>query len=179
MSRITLITYFDEKQLDIISKFLKNINFKMCKVPYGINDNKRYEIDNLPYHFTIFATDKINQDKLLNITKNIKMDKIKLKVNKVTIGNLKNDSFILYFGIEDNYFMKNLQRNFYEIIPEEKYNPDNFNFHMTLHIDKNFNIVNNLFEMIQLEFKPFYIEFNKLALYDYPGEMIETIELKK
>ena len=26
MSRITLITYFDEKQLDIIGNFLKNIN---------------------------------------------------------------------------------------------------------------------------------------------------------
>jgi hypothetical protein len=30
----------------------------MCKVPYEINDELRYEIDNLPYHFTIFATDK-------------------------------------------------------------------------------------------------------------------------
>lgn len=176
MSRITLITYFDEKQLDIISKFLENINLKMCKVPYGINDNKRYEIDNLPYHFTIFTTDKINQNKLLEIAKNTKMKKIKLKINKVKIGNIKNGSFILYFGIEDNCFMKNLQRNFYEVIPEEKYNPDNFNFHMTLHIDKSFNIVNNLFEMIQLKFKPFSIEFNKLTLYDYPGEIIETIE---
>ena len=107
MSRITLITYFDEKQLDIISKFLENINLKMCKVPYGINDNKRYEIDNLPYHFTIFATDKINQNKLLEIAKNTKMEKIKLKI------------------------------------------------------------------------KPFSIEFNKLALYDYPGEIIETIEFQK
>lgn len=176
MSRITLITYFDEKQLDIIGNFLKNINLKMCKVPYGINDNKRYEIDNLPYHFTIFATDKTNQDKILNIIKNTKIEKIKLKINKVTIGNLKNDSFILYFGIEDNCFMKDLQMNFYEIIPEEKYNPNKFNFHMTLHIDKNLNTVNNLFEIIQLEFKPFYIEFNKLALYDYPGKIIETIE---
>ena len=176
MSRITLITYFDEKQLDIIGNFLKNINLKMCKVPYGINDNKRYEIDNLPYHFTIFATDKTNQDKILNIIKNTKIEKIKLKINKVTIGNLKNDSFILYFGIEDNCFMKDLQMNFYEIIPEEKYNPNKFNFHITLHIDKNLNTVNNLFEIIQLEFKPFYIEFNKLALYDYPGKIIETIE---
>ena len=50
---------------------------------------------------------------------------------------------------------------------------------MTLHIDKSFNIVNNLFKMIQLKFKPFSIEFNKLALYDYPGEIIETIEFQK
>lgn len=33
----------------------------MCKVPYGIDDENRYEIDNLPFHFTIFATDKEKQ----------------------------------------------------------------------------------------------------------------------
>lgn len=37
----------------------------------------RNEIDNLPYHFTIFATDKQNESKLLNIASDIKMNKIK------------------------------------------------------------------------------------------------------
>ena len=64
MSRITLITYFDQKELNKIYKRIKNINFKICKVPYGIDDQKRYEIDNLPFHFTIFATNKENQLKL-------------------------------------------------------------------------------------------------------------------
>lgn len=36
MSRITLITYFDKKELNKINEYLKNIDFKMCKVPYGI-----------------------------------------------------------------------------------------------------------------------------------------------
>lgn len=55
MSRIILITKFKEKELN---NQLKNIHYHMCKVLYGINDELRNEIDNLPYHFTIFATDK-------------------------------------------------------------------------------------------------------------------------
>ena len=177
MSRITLITYFDEEQLKKIDKCIKDINFQMCKVPYGINDDKRYEIDNLPYHFTIFATNKENQKKLLNVANNIEINKIKLKINKVKIMNAKHNSTVLYLGIEDNNDIKKLQKNFYEVIPGENYNPENFTFHITLHIDKNEKVIYELLEKIQSRFKPFCIEFNKLALFDYPGEMIELIEL--
>lgn len=38
MSRITLITKFKEKELNKINNQLKNINYHMCKVPYGIDD---------------------------------------------------------------------------------------------------------------------------------------------
>ena len=76
MSRITLITNFKEKELEKINRQIMNIDYHMCKVPYGINDELRYELDNLPYHFTIFATDKQNERKLLNIASNIKMNKI-------------------------------------------------------------------------------------------------------
>lgn len=60
MSRITLISAFKENELYKIKKCLENVNFKTCKVPFGIDDNQRYELDNLPYHITIFATDKEN-----------------------------------------------------------------------------------------------------------------------
>lgn len=80
MSRITLITKFKENELNKINNQLKNINHHMCKVPYGINDELRNEIDNLPYHFTIFATDKQNESKLLNIASDIKMNKIKEEI---------------------------------------------------------------------------------------------------
>ena len=59
---------------------MDKIKENTCKVPYGIKDEKRYEIDNLPYHFTIFATNKENQDKILEIAESIKIDKIQLKV---------------------------------------------------------------------------------------------------
>ncbi len=59
--RITLITFIDQIETNKIEKLMKNINENTCKVPYGINDEKREEIDNLPYHFTIFATNKENR----------------------------------------------------------------------------------------------------------------------
>ena len=52
MSRITLITFSEQKELN---NLLKNINIEMCKVPYGIDDKNRFKIDNLPFHFTIFS----------------------------------------------------------------------------------------------------------------------------
>lgn len=177
MSRITLITYFEKEQLEKIDKCIENIDFKMCKVPYGINDDKRYGIDNLPYHFTIFATNKENQQELLNTAKNIKIDKIKLKINEVKIMNAKYNSMVLYLGIEENNEIKKLQKIFYEAIPGENYNPDNFTFHMTLHIDRDKQTIDKLSEKIRLNFKPFNLEFDKLALFDYPGEMIEIIEI--
>ena len=85
----------------------------------------------MPYHFTIFATDKQNESKLLNIASNIKMNKIKLKINGIRIMNGRNNSFVLYFPIEDNEDIKKLQRKFFLQIPGENYDPDKFTFHMT------------------------------------------------
>lgn len=177
MSRITLITYFNKKELNKIYKHIKNINFKFCKVPYGIDDQKRYEIDNLPFHFTIFATNKENQLKLLNILDTIKIRKIKLKVNEIKIMCGNKNSYVLYFGIEENIEIKNLQKMFYDSIQEEKYNPDNFRFHLTIHIDNNKELIYQLCEKIKQNFEPFYLEIDKLALYDYPGEMIKIISI--
>ena len=80
-------------------------------------------------------------------------------------------------GIEENNEIKKLQKIFYEAISGENYNPDNFTFHMTLHIDKDKQIIDKLLEKIKLNFKPFNLEFDKLVLFDYPGEMIEIIEI--
>lgn len=177
MSRITLITYFDKIELTKITNLIENIDFDMCKVPYGLDDSKRYEIDNLPYHFTIFATDKENEKKILSISKDLKIGKIKLKINSVKIMSTKNNSYILYLGIEQSNDIKKLQKIFYKEIPEEKYNPDKFNFHMTLHIDKNKEVIDELYNILNDNFKPFYIEFDKLTLFNYPGEMIKIIKL--
>lgn len=177
MSRITLITNFKEKELDKINNQLKNIDYHMCKVPYGINDELRNEIDNLPYHFTIFATDKQNESKLLNIASGIKMNKIKLKINDIRIMSGRNNSYVLYFSIEENEDIKELQRKFFLQIPGEHYDPDKFTFHMTLHIDKDEKIVNKLKQQIEVNFNPFELEFDELVLYNYPGDMIKEINI--
>ena len=48
---------------------------------------------------------------------------------------------------------------------------------MTLHIDKDYNKILDLQKTLKENFKPFFLEFNTLALYDYPGDMIKKINL--
>lgn len=177
--RITLISFMEKNESSKVEQLISKIDQKTCKVPYGINDEKRYEIDNLPYHFTIFATDKENQNKMLEIAEKINVDKIQLKVNDIKIMNARYDSYCLYLSIEENQQIKELQRIFYLEFPKEKYNPDDFVFHMTLHIDKDHNRVLELQNKLKQNFKPFYLKFNTLALYDYPGEMIKEIDINK
>ena len=78
--RITLISFIDQNETRKIENLMNMTTENTCKVPYGINDEKRYEIDNLPYHFTIFATNKENQDEILKIAESINIEKIQLKV---------------------------------------------------------------------------------------------------
>ncbi len=177
--RITLISFIDQNETRKIENLMNMTTENTCKVPYGINDEKRYKIDNLPYHFTIFATNKENQDKILEIAESINIDKIQLKVNDIKIMSAKYDSYCLYLSIEENKSIKELQKTFYEEFPKEKYNPDNFIFHMTLHIDKDYNRIINLQKTLKENFKPFFLEFNTVALFDYPGEMIKKINLNK
>lgn len=177
--RITLISLMERNEISKVEQLMSNIKENTCKVPYGINDEKRYEIDNLPYHFTIFATNKENQDKLLEIAESINIDKIRLKVNDIKIMNALYDSYCLYLSIEENQQIKELQRTFYKEFPKEKYNPDNFVFHMTLHIDKDYNKILKMQDILKQNFTPFSLEFNILALFDYPGEMIKKITLNK
>ena len=177
--RITLISFIEKNEISKVEQLMSNVTENTCKVPYGINDEKRYEIDNLPYHFTIFATNKENQDKMLEIAENITIDKIRLKVNDIKIMNTKYNSYCLYLSIEANQQIKDLQRIFYKEFPKEKYNPDDFTFHMTLHIDNDYNKILKMQNTLKQNFEPFFLNFNILALFDYPGDMIKKINLKK
>lgn len=176
--RITLISLIEKNEINKVEQLINTISETTCKVPYGINDEQRYEIDNLPYHFTIFATNKENQERLLEVVEKITINKIQLKVDDIKIMNANYNSYCLYLSIEENQKIKELQRIFYKEFPKEKYyNPDDFTFHMTLHIDNNYNKILKMQNMLKQNFKPFSLGFNALALFDYPGEMIKKIKL--
>lgn len=178
-NRITLISLIEKNSINKVESLMNKLEEETCKVPYGINDEKRYEIDNLPYHFTIFATNKENQDRILKIAKKLKMSKIQLKVNDVKIMNARCNSYCLYLAIEESEQMKEMQKEFYQEFPQEQYNPEKFTFHMTLHIGKNKQKILEMQNKLKDNFKPFLLEFNTIALFDYPGEMIEVINFNK
>lgn len=166
--RITLITFMEQNEINKIENLMSVVKENTCKVPYGINDKNRYEIDNLPYHFTIFATKKENQDKILEIGEKVNIDKIQLKVNDIKIMDARDNSYCLYLSIEENKKIKELQRIFHNEFPKEPYNPDNFIFHVTLHIDKDYSKILELKNILKQNFNPFFLRFNMMALFNYP-----------
>lgn len=191
--KITLITYFNENEQNKIKVIMSKIKEKTCKVPYFLDDDvKRYSVDIMPYHFTIFGTDKENQEKVLNVLKKNKINKIKVKIDKLKlIQSVKSGAFILYFGIEKNQDLIELQRLFFKEIPEERgyvggsfyigdsekeYDSSNYVFHMTLHVTRNENEAKEIYKIINENFTPFYMEFNRVALYDdRGGDLIKII----
>ena len=48
---------------------------------------------------------------------------------------------------------------------------------MTLHIDKDYDKILRMQNILKQNFKPFFLEFDMLALFDYPGEMIRKIKM--
>lgn len=184
--KITLITYFNEDEQNKIKDIMSKIKEKTCKVPYFLDDDaKRYSVDIMPYHFTIFGTDKENQAKVLDVLEKTKLNNIKVKIDKLKlIQSVKSGAYILYFGIEKNQELIELQRMFFKEIPEERgyvggsfytgnpekeYDSSNYVFHMTLHVTRDENKAKEMYNSINENFQPFYMEFNRVALYDDRG----------
>ena len=175
--RITLISNLKQLELEKIDNLLIDSDVNMCKFSYGINDDMRELLDTLPYHFTIFGTDKDNQEEFIKLIETIKMGKFIVKVSSVEIMPGNDDSYVLYLGIENNEKLKELQRTIRTKFPSKYYNPDNFKFHITIDIDKDYQKIKKLQSEILKMFEPFDIEIDELALYDYPGSEIRKFNL--
>lgn len=102
--RITLVSLFDNNNLAKIEYYTKQINEKLCKVPFGKNVNNREEVDTLPYHFTLSAWDISDEENVINELSKITFSKLKLLVNNVKIMNGKENSHVLYLVLK---IMKN------------------------------------------------------------------------
>lgn len=88
--------------------------------------------------------------------------------------NGKENSYVLYFNIEENEKLKLLQEQIYRVLPSERYNPENFDFHITIHIDKDYNKIISMKEQITQDFKPFELEIDTFRLYEiYPAKLVK------
>ncbi len=172
-NRITLISTLDNN-LEKINFYVEKLNEKLCKVPFGKNVNNREMVDTLPYHFTLFAWDIKDKEKVINALSQIEFSKLKINVKNVEIMHGKENSYVLYFDIEYNEKLKSLQEQLYQILPSERYNPENFNFHITIHIDKDYNKILSIKEQILKDFKPFELEVDTFRLYEiYPAKLVK------
>lgn len=175
--RITFISNFNDINLKKIEYYTKEIDYKLCKVPFGKNVDNRDEADTLPYHFTLSAWDISYEDEITNELSKIEYPKLKIFINGIEIMDGKENSYVLYFSIEKNEELKLLQQKIYDILPSEKYNPDNFNFHITIHIDKDYNKIISIKEKLLEKFVPFELEVNTFGLYEiYPAKLVKQFK---
>ena len=84
----------------------------------------------------------------------------------------KNGSYILYLNAVVDEKIKSYQENIYNILPVEKYEPKRINFHITIHVDKDYEKIKRIKEKIK--FNPFNVKIENVGLYRiYPAELIE------
>ena len=172
--RITLVSIFDNINMKKIEYYTKQINESLCKVPFGKNVANRIEADTLPYHFTLSAWNIEDEEKIKNVLSQIEFSKLKIYINNVEIMHGKENSYVLYFNIEENEKLKLLQKQIYQHLPSKKYNPENSKFHITIHIDKDYNKIIAMQEKILQDFKPFELEVSIFRLYEiYPAILVK------
>lgn len=175
--RITFVSIFDNNNLAKIEFYIKKLNEKLCKVPYGKGVDNREEVDTLPYHFTLSAWDISDEENVIDKLSKIDFFKLSLLINDVKIMSGKENSYVLYFSIEENEKLKLLQQRIYKFLPSEKYNPNTFNFHITIHIDKDYNKIISMKEKILESFIPFELEVDTFGLYEiYPAKLVRSFK---
>lgn len=174
--RITFISYFNDSNLEKIKSYTKQLNDKLCKVPYGVNVDSREKADTLPYHFTLSAWDIFCEEKVIDELSKIEYPKLKILINDIEIMNGKENSYVLCFNIEKSEELKLLHSKIYQVLPSEKYNPDIFNFHITIHIDKDYKKIMTMKEKLLENFTPFELEIDSFGLYEiYPAKLVKKV----
>lgn len=175
--RYTCIALFDEKSLEDIHNILSKLKtYKLCKVPYlkqPYTLNDRQEADTLPYHFTLSYWDENNKEEAIKIFNTIRMKRIEILVEGVKIKQGNEDSFNMYFSFTPNNDLKEIQSQIYSKTKNEKFNPDIYLPHISIHSDKDYNKLIEMRDVIMENFKPFRISFDKLGLFEiYPAKRI-------
>lgn len=175
--RITFISMFDNNNLEKIKYYTKQLKEKLCKVPFGKNIDNRVGTDTLPYHFTLSAWDISYKEKVITKLLKIEYPKLKILINDVGIMKGKENSYVLYFSIEENEKLKLLQQRIYEVLPSEKYNPNNFKSHITIHIDKDYTKIITMKNKLLENFTPFELEVDVFGLYEiYPAKLVKQFK---
>ena len=176
--RITFISTFDDKNMEKIESCTKKIKEKLCKVPFGKNVDNRIEMDTLPYHFTLSAWDIEDEKNVKKALSQMEFPKLKISINNVEIMKGKENSYVLYFNIKENEKLKLFQKKLYQILPSERYNPENYHFHITIDIDKDYKKILSIKEKILQNFKPFELEVAAFRLYEiYPAKLIKQFNI--
>ncbi len=88
--------------------------------------------------------------------------------------NGRENSYVLYFKIKENRELKELQEKVYNILPIEKYNPNKFKFHITIHVDKDYDKIIKIKHELEKSFIPFELTVSSIGLFEiYPAKLVK------
>jgi 2'-5' RNA ligase len=171
--RITSIALFDKQSLEKLEDITNTLDMKFCKVPY--REEEREKLDTLPYHFTFCVWDVQDKDKAIDTFKEVNCKEIILNIIGLRIKESYNNSWNLYFDMEQNVELYRLQKEIYSKSRIEKYNPDTFIPHITIHCDRDYNKIIDLKKKLDKDFIPFKVRFDNIGLFEiYPAERLEV-----
>lgn len=88
--------------------------------------------------------------------------------------NGRENSYVLYFKIKENIELQNLQKQVYNILPVEKYNPNKFKFHITIHVDRDYDKIIKIKKELEQSFIPIELTVSSIGLFEiYPAKLVE------
>lgn len=173
-TRTTLIGQLSEESIAKLQTFLEGIDVPMCKVPYGKKVTNRFFADTLPWHFTLSAQDIACEKETLAKLEKIAFPKMQIDITEIATMPGKEESTVLYFKVRPSKELISLHREVYQSIPSPGYEPLSFNFHLTIHIDKDKGKIEELRKFIENKFSPCTLDVENFALYEiYPAHLVK------
>ncbi len=174
--RITLISKISKEDFQKLNYYINELPNNLCKVPYGKKVKNRYEADTLPYHFTIFSWSIQKEEELIEYLNEFTFQPIKVLVEDIRVVSGAEESYQLRFTLKKTKELYAIQRNITKRFPSTFYNPNNYSFHITIHITKDYNEIVAMQNKLKQSFTPFSITINCLELYKiYPAQLLKRI----
>lgn len=167
--RVTCIAMFSEGDLEKVAELVSGLG-ELCKVPLFVEG--RESVDTLPYHTTVAVWGAELEDEVVRVVSGVEFGVAKLRVEGVGVWRGQS-GWNLRLIVEGDEVMRRVQGEIFEKLPSEKYDPETYELHITLHSDEDREKALAMKEKVEAVFEPFEIGFSELGCFEiYPARKV-------
>jgi len=171
--RITCIALFESNDLIALEKFISVVG-PTNKVPFSIEN--RSEVDRLPRHSTLIVWQNQNKEKIIKLMKSLSVKPMELEVTAISLKKSLDKSYNLFFEVKWDDNLKKLKQEIYHQLPSEKYHPDQYQTHITIHTDDDYVKIMTMKKRLEINFRPFKLKVSEIGIFDiYPTNELYRI----
>ena len=168
--RITCVALFAPEDLAKIES-LVSVAGENNKVPCFVEG--RENLDTLPRHSTLIAWDASLKEEIIKAFRTIKTGDMALEVSSVKLNQAKDKSYVLKFIVNWNENLKQVQKALYNLLPNERFEPNAYETHITIHADWDYEKILKMQALINANFEPFTMKVDEIGIFEiYPAESI-------